>query len=67
MRGNVRQLSSDELSAKKRKGKDTLFEALGFHCLRSRYAVHLDKQVQAKSIDIREAETKLLTKAPSGT
>lgn len=67
MRGKVRQLLSDELSARKRKARDTLFEALGFHCLRSRYAAHSDEQVRAKKVDIQEAKKKLLNKLPSGT
>lgn len=45
MRGKVRNLLYDDPSARKRYARDTLFEALGYRCLRPRYAAHSKEQL----------------------
>lgn len=48
----VRQVMSDELSGRKRRACNMLFNALGYQCLQPRYITHSEDQNAAKQMSL---------------
>lgn len=62
VQARVRQGTSDEFRARKRRARDTLFNGLGYQHLQSRFVVHSELEKVAKAEELVLVKAKMLRK-----